>query len=256
MNKNHIKTIALGSALLFSSISHAALVDLSTWESDGQGTWNVQAGNDSVIQSINGQPTVFFEDANNARGTAISGEITVGNSTDDDFIGFVLGYQNDELRSATADYWLIDWKKGDQNFTGLAKEGLSLSHVTNGTLASAFWNHTDAGITEIARANTLGSTGWENNISYNFDIVHTASLIEVKVNNIVELSVTAADAGVTEFFDGAYGFYNYSQDNVSYAGITDRVIPVPPVNSVPEPSTLAIFALGIAGLFSRKLKAS
>ena len=256
MNKNYLKTIMLGSTLLFSSVSNAALVDLSTWESDGVGTWNVQTGNDSVIQTTNGVPGVFFESGNNARGTTISGEITVGSSTDDDFIGFVLGYQDNELRSASADYWLIDWKKGDQFFSSLgsAVDGLSLSHVVDGTAESSFWTHATGAVDEVARANNLGSTGWVNNTTYSFDIIHTASLIEVKVNDIVELSVTAAQAGVTEFFDGAYGFYNYSQDNVTYAGITESVIT--PVTSVPEPSTLAIFTLAIAGLFSRKLKKS
>jgi len=249
MKKNNLKTLVLSAGILISSVSHAALVDLSTWESDGQGTWNVQAGNDTVLQTTNGIPGVFFENGSNARGTAISGEITVTTTGDDDFIGFVLGYQDGELRSATADYWLIDWKQNDQ---GAASDGLALSHVTNGTVENSFWAHTAGAVDEVARATNLGSTGWLDNTTYSFDITHTASLIEVKVNNIVELSVTAAQAGVSEFLDGAYGFYNYSQSSVEYAGITETIIP--PVNSVPEPSTLAIIALGLLGFGSRKLK--
>ncbi|WP_077337875.1 PEP-CTERM sorting domain-containing protein [Pseudocolwellia agarivorans] len=255
MKNNYIKATLLCSTLLFGSVAQAALVDLSTWESDGQGTWTVQAGNDSVIQTVNGIPGVFFENGNNARGTAISGEITVKTASDDDFIGFVLGYQNDELRSASADYWLIDWKQNDQTFPGLGSslDGLSLSHVVDGTAESSFWAHTAGAVNEVARANNLGSTGWVDNTTYSFDIVHTPSLIQVKVDGVVELSVSNIDAGVAEFGDGAYGFYNYSQLNVEYAGITDRVIVQPPISSVPEPSTLAIFALGFAGLLTRKL---
>lgn len=251
MKNNYIYKAVLASILLFSSIVHATMVDLSTWESDGQGTWTVQPGNDSVIQTVNGVPGVFFKNGSNARGTAISGEITVKTTGDDDFIGFVLGYQDNELRSASADYWLIDWKQGDQS---PAVDGLALSHVTNGTVESSFWAHTP-GVDEVARGNTLGSTGWLDLTTYSFDIIHTASLIQVKVNGTIELSVSNVDAGVAEFGDGAYGFYNYSQSNVEYAGITERVVP-PVIPSVPEPATLAIFALGFVGLLTRQLKNS
>jgi len=247
MKHQIIKIIFIGSALLASSITNAALIDLSTWQHDGQGTWTTQGiNNDSVYQTSNGQPTVFFEDGNNARNTSISGEISIKPHWDDDFVGFVLGYQDNELSSSTADFWLIDWKKANQSSASI---GLSLSHVTN-SLTADFWDHSGDGITEIARGITLGNTGWINSTAYSFDIIHTASLIEVKVNGNVELSVSASDAGVSEFTDGAYGFYNYSQSNVLYSGITQEAV------EAPEPTTLAIFALGLMGLASRRFKKS
>lgn len=233
---------------------NAALIDLSTWQHDGQGTWTTQGvNNDSVFQSVNGQPTVFFEDGSNARNTAISGEITVQTTGDDDFIGFVLGYQDNEVTSNGSDFWLIDWKQGNQPSGGsTALAGLALSHVTNGSVENYFWGH-HTGISEIARGSSLGNTGWADNTTYSFDIIHTASLIQVKVDGNIELSVSAAQAGVAEFNDGAYGFYNYSQSSVLYAGLEERVID-PPSQGVPEPTTLAIFGLGLLGLASRKLK--
>jgi len=249
-----IKTIFISSALLASSITSAALIDLSTWQHDGQGAWGTQGVNDdSVYQTSNTPtPTVFFEDGSNARNTAISGEIKVNTSSDDDFVGFVLGYQDNELSSSAADFWLIDWKQISQNYApygGASSLGLALSHVTNSSTAN-FWTHTGNGITETTRGTTLGNIGWTDYATYSFDIIHTASLIEVKVNGNVELSVSAADAGVSEFTDGAYGFYNYSQSNVLYSGITQEVV------EAPEPTTLAIFALGLMGLASRRFKKS
>ena len=245
MRNKLIKAFLFFSLVGHVSLANASLIDLTTWENDGQGSWAVQGvNNDSVIQSINGQPTVFFKDGNLARNTAISGEITVKTTGDDDYIGFVLGYSDNELLSNSSDYWLIDWKQGNQ---GSASRGLALSHVTNGASGN-FWNHSN-GVSEIARGSVLGNTGWLDNTKYTFDIIHTASLIQVSVNGNVELSVTAADAGVAEFTNGAYGFYNYSQSQVLYAGLEERK-----VESIPEPTSLAIFALGVLGLSSRRFK--
>ncbi len=92
----------------FTAVATPISVDLSTWAAEGQGNWQVQTGNDSVLQSINGSPTVFFNSNVSALDAAMSGNISVRTSSDDDFIGFVLGYQSGEINSASADYWLVD----------------------------------------------------------------------------------------------------------------------------------------------------
>ena len=246
-------------------------VDLSSWiengfkGNNGAGTWTVQgAGNDSVRQSSNGQPTVFFEAGSNAQGTALSGTIEVETTTDDDFIGFFLGYQDGELNSTNADFWLIDWKQGDQSG---AFDGLALSHVTgdiaNGGAADpTFWEHTGT-VNEVQRATSLGSTGWADNTQYAFDLIFTSTQIQVKVDGVVELDYMG------NFTDGAFGFYNYSQPNVRYAGITEEIIVVdpcdtnppgvggcPPVGQVPVPGTLGLLGLGILGLGQLRRKVS
>lgn len=243
-------------AALVSGSAFAAPVDLSTWTDEavnnGGRFWDVQGvGNDSVFQSVNGNPTVFFEAGANDQGTSLSGQITVETTGDDDFIGFVLGYQSGELNSANADFLLIDWKQNDQ---GAAVDGLAISRVTGDTdsaPANDYWAHIGV-VQELQRASTLGSTGWLDNTTYTFDLEFTSSLVRVFVNGGLEISLTAADAGLASFEDGAFGFYNYSQGSVRYAGITEDVVPDPDPDPdptpVPAPAALGLLGLGLAGL--------
>ncbi|WP_238547845.1 hypothetical protein [Meridianimarinicoccus roseus] len=257
-----IATLGAATALcLAGGMASAAGVDLSGWVENGNpnnnaGTWTVQGVNsDSVLQSRNGTPTVFFDDGptgtgTNAQGTQLSGTISVGSSTDDDFIGFVLGYQPNEINSATADFWLIDWKRGQQSGQ---TAGLALSHVS-GNLTSTdtgvngpWWQH-DAPVTEVQRAVNLGTTGYAQNRLYAFDLEFTQNLIEVKVDGIVELSYTAAMNGGT-FSNGAFGFYNFSQERVTYAGITQQQAP-----SIPVPAALPLILSGLGAMGALRLR--
>lgn len=236
---------ATAAAASWSNSASAGTVDLSSWIAEGgSSNWQVQAGNDSVKQLVNGAPTYFFEDGSNAQGTSLSGSITVETSSDNDFIGFVLGYQSGEHNSATADYWLIDWKQANQ---GAAAVGLSLSHVTNSTVTNDFWAH-EGGVNEVQRASSLGSSGWSDFTSYDFELVFTSSLIEVFVNGVKELSYSSASHG-SSFGDGAFGFYNYSQSDVLYSAISEDVV------AVPTPASLLLLLTGLAGFgLTRRLQ--
>jgi hypothetical protein len=244
---------AAATCILAPTLGLAGSVDLSNWiengyrGNNGAGTWNVAASKDTVLQTINGEPTVFFNPNSNAQGTALKGSIQVKTSGDDDFIGFVLGYQDGEMNSTNADFWLIDWKQGDQ---GAAVDGLALSHVTGDMTTGpgadpTFWAHSGV-VSEKQRATNLGSTGWLDNKLYNFELTFTSSLIEVFVDGSKELSLAGS------FTDGAFGFYNYSQSTVEYAGITEDVLPPPSAVPLPASLPLILAGLGALGLARRR----
>ena len=210
-------------ALLASASAFGGPVDLTDWSAEQvNGTplssWEIQnaPANDAVLQTQNSAPSFFFEGGTNAQGMALSGNIRVTQTGDDDFIGFALGIDTGDANSASADFILIDWKQGNQpgHCSGLGAVGLAISRVTDTTGGECpFWRHNN-GVSEIARATTLGSTGWNDNQEYEFDLQFTSGVIEVSVDGAVELSITAAQAGVTSFNNGAFAFYNYSQSNV------------------------------------------
>lgn len=239
---------ALATSLAISTSAQAGPVDLSTWGANGgSSSWNVQGtNNDTVLQTVNGRPTVFFDSsaaASSTQGTALNGKIKVQTSGDDDFIGFVLGYNPGEIYSSSADYYLIDWKQQNQNPASI---GLALSHVTNGSADINFWDHIN-GVTELQRGATLGNVGWADFVEYDFNIVFTSSLIEVTVNGVTEISFAGS------FNDGAFGFYNYSQGQVLYSAIQQTNCQTNPgapecQTSVPEAPALTLFGLGLLGL--------
>ncbi len=200
--------------------------DLNTWEKEGgSSSWNVLDGGRSVLQTINGDPTVFFDStATSSQNMVLSGKIKVTTSDDNDAVGFVLGYKAGDIlknSAATTDFFIVDWRQGTQD-NGLA--GIAISHVSNvSRWFPDFWSHT-GGVTEIQRGKNLGFTGWQDAVEYSFNIHFTSSLITVEVEGVEELRITPADVTMIgaggSFSDGSFGFYNFSQSHVLYSSIT------------------------------------
>lgn len=220
-------------------------VNLSTWTAEsypavsgfGAGVWTVAGDNLSVLQSVNGQPTLFYSDFD-VFGTTVQGKIKVETTGDDDFIGFALGFQSGDSTNSGADYLLIDWKQGNQSFNfgspsctpgSFAPRGLAVSRVTGIPTADEFWGHTDfgssigcpdqGGLLELVRATNLGSTGWMDNKEYTFKFVFNATSLKVFVDGVLEIDITGS------FNNGRLAFYNFSQSTVRYSGFT-AAIPV------------------------------
>lgn len=226
-------TMALA-ALGWAATAQAAAVDLSTWTKEGSGTWVVQPGNDSVIQTQNVDPGVFYSDFQ-AFGSELRGTIRVNTTSDDDFIGFVLGFNPGDATAGSTDFLLVDWKQGTQAGTGCSgPAGLAISRVTAGfATTNDLWCH-NGSVQQLARGTTLGNVGWADNTLYDFSLEYTATSARVFVNGVLELDITGT------FSNGRFGFYNYSQQSVQYAGITQDPIP----GAVPEPATWAMMILG------------
>lgn len=225
--------------------AYAAAVDLSAWSVQNYtlnaGTWTVQPGNTTVLQSVNGQPTVFLSNQS-ALGTEIQGKIKVTTTSDDDYVGFVLGFNPGDFSNVAADYLLIDWKQINQT---TASVGLAVSQVTGAaTTADNFWAH-DGVVNELARGATLGSTGWVDNVEYTFGFAFTPTNLKVTVDGIQQFNLNG------NFSDGNLGFYNLSQSHVLYSGFTQEVLPPtePPTHGVPDGgATVSLLLASLVGL--------
>jgi cysteine-rich repeat protein len=123
-------------------------------------TWSLSADGTTLTQSLNALPAVYASTLP-AVGVSMTFELRVNTTSDDDFIGWAIGYDPGEGSSPSADWLLFDWKQGDQNWEGYdAWAGLRMYRVTGAIDDShELWGHIDD-VHEVAQALSLGSTGW------------------------------------------------------------------------------------------------
>ncbi len=250
------KFTLLGLFAMAGSLALAAPIDLTTWQKRGpaaNGTWNVASGGGSVTQTTNGNPT-FFVSPGNFLNSTLSGTIRVV-SSDDDFVGFVFGFQGPAATGNDMNFLLLDWKRGNQTFGGrLAQEGFALSRV-NGTITDynpGFWGHTDSDEFDVLATDYGADRGWRPSILYTFEVLYQENRIEVVVSGgAFGTGETIFDLAGT-FEAGRFGFYNYSQAGVTYAGITEEDTPLPPPpppgGEIPEPTTVGLVGVTLLGV--------
>lgn len=249
-------------ALLAGSVALAAAaeipVDLNSWQQRGpaaNGNWIVSTDGNSVLQTINGNPT-FFVSPTNQFNTTIRGTLKVETALDDDYIGFVLGFKGPTSTGNDMDFILFDWKQAQQQWVGgyLAAEGFTLSRV-HGTITDyvpGFSSHQGDGFTVL---DTLyGSDyGWLDDTEYAFQILYQANRIKINIagGQFGSDGLEVFDIAGT-FADGRFGFYNYSQQDVRYAGLTQE--DTPPSGDVPIPAPLALLGIGMLAFGFRRLR--
>ncbi len=244
--------------LALATTASADAINLSTWNEltldfpGGQnaGDWVLAPDNESVIQIVNADPSFYLNGLNQTT-FRMDGTWQVLTGGDDDYMGFVFGYQN------SSNFYLFDWKKNGQSYEGTyANEGMTVKKMqgttgnglTDLSLAEFWENGSDYGDMSILATNHSTTKGWVSNKLYDFhlDFNQTAGEfnIIVKDGSTTLWDVTVAD---NTFTAGQFGFYNYSQERVRYAGFTQTGGVIVPV---PAPASILVLAIGL--LFLRR----
>ena len=191
-------------------------IDLSPWtvvqfefNAQPDANWQLSQNNTVATQSVNADASILLSNFSSLN-DRIEGTWRVTDAGgDDDFIGFVFGYQDSQH------FYLFDWKQVTQD---AALQGMSVKVVNAPSpVTSELWS--TAGNGDRVRTIYHNSIPWAVAIDYRFELEFHAGAftITVRQGNTVLASVALFDDTYTS---GGFGFYNYSQANVRYSGFT------------------------------------
>jgi len=256
-----MKRILALTLLTFSSASFATPLDLSSWTahtydlSGGQppGSWSLSGGNTTVTQTVNADPS-FYRNNINQTAYTMDGSWQVTTSSDDDFIGFVFGYQNDQQ------YYVMDWKQSNQNEGGLYGNALAGFRILkidavagDGNLVlKDFWE-SGTGNSTVLESNTGAGKGWADNTSYGFHLDFRKTTGDIAIQ-VMQGATTLWDVVLVDnsFASGEFGFYNFSQARVEYSGF-EQTGGIP--GEVPIPAAAFMFAPALLGFMGLRRRA-
>ena len=174
-------------------------------------------GNSVATQTVNADASILLSDFALVD-DRIEGSWRVDTTSDDDYMGFVFGYQDSQH------FYLFDWKQFDQgDALGFAERGMSVKVVDaeSSLTGSDLWPTAgNPGRVSNIFHNTIG---WNDLTDYQFSLeFHPGEFtIEIRQGSTVLESISLFDGTYTS---GGFGFYNYSQGLVEYTGFTREVL--------------------------------
>ena len=177
-------------------------VELTDWTAVGNGVWNLQS-NDLSVQQTENSSVIYFLSPYDVQNRKITYQMKVSGSTDNDWIGFVVGYQD------SSNYSYFTLTRSEQTGAGNPLDGWNFIEVSNGvstTLSSDESNYTK---------------GWELDADYNVTVSYTSgetsihlqggSLAFANGSSLVELN--------RQNPSGKFGFYGSSQDGITFSNL-------------------------------------
>ncbi len=141
----------------------------------------------------------------------ITGTMVVNTAADDDIVGFVWGWQNEDQ------FYLLSWKQSYQNWFGCdGNEGITIKRVDRSVPYTTpdFACDTDtANVSVLMGPAETTTDGWLDNREYAVEILYSTTQTEITITDTTtNLDVASFTVEDGTYPNGKFGTYDFSQE--------------------------------------------